>query len=58
MGPWVTYGIGSESADLPGFVVLQSGARGAAGETNLVGQWISYPRLTRACHSAAVVSRS
>ena len=28
MGSWVTYGIGSESKDLPGFVVLQSGPRG------------------------------
>ncbi|MDQ3009527.1 MAG: DUF1501 domain-containing protein [Acidobacteriota bacterium] len=27
-GSWVTYGLGSESADLPGFVVLQSGPRG------------------------------
>jgi hypothetical protein len=28
MGSWVTYGLGSESKDLPGFVVLQSGPRG------------------------------
>lgn len=28
LGSWVTYGIGSESQDLPGFVVLQSGPRG------------------------------
>ena len=28
MGAWVTYGIGSESRNLPGFVVLQSGPRG------------------------------
>lgn len=28
MGSWVTYGLGSESANLPGFVVLQSGPRG------------------------------
>ena len=28
MGSWVTYGLGSESQDLPGFVVLQSGPRG------------------------------
>ncbi len=28
MGSWVTYGLGSEAADLPGFVVLQSGPRG------------------------------
>src|SRR5215468_11247086 len=31
MGSWITYGIGSESADLPGFVVLQSGPRGPRG---------------------------
>ncbi|MEZ5304441.1 MAG: DUF1501 domain-containing protein [Verrucomicrobiales bacterium] len=28
MGAWATYGLGSESRDLPGFVVLQSGPRG------------------------------
>ena len=28
MGSWVTYGLGSETSDLPGFVVLQSGPRG------------------------------
>ncbi len=31
LGSWVTYGIGSESRDLPGFVVLQSGPRGPRG---------------------------
>lgn len=31
MGSWVTYGIGSASSDLPGFVVLQSGPRGPRG---------------------------
>lgn len=31
MGSWVTYGIGSESDNLPGFVVLQSGPRGPRG---------------------------
>jgi len=31
MGSWVTYGIGCESQDLPGFVVLQSGPRGPRG---------------------------
>jgi hypothetical protein len=33
MGSWVTYGIGSESQNLPGFVVLQSGPRGPRGGT-------------------------
>jgi hypothetical protein len=31
IGSWLTYGIGSESQDLPGFVVLQSGPRGPRG---------------------------
>lgn len=37
MGSWVGYGIGSESQDLPGFVVLQSGPRGPRGGTALYG---------------------
>lgn len=35
MGSWVTYGLGSESSDLPGFVVLQSGPRGPRGGSAL-----------------------
>ena len=31
MGSWITYGLGSESHNLPGFVVLQSGPRGPRG---------------------------
>ena len=31
LGAWATYGIGSLSRDLPGFVVLQSGPRGPRG---------------------------
>jgi Protein of unknown function (DUF1501) len=31
MGSWLTYGLGSEARDLPGFVVLQSGPRGPRG---------------------------
>ena len=31
LGAWVTYGIGSECDNLPGFVVLQSGPRGPRG---------------------------
>jgi hypothetical protein len=30
-GSWATYGLGSETKDLPGFVVLQSGAKGPSG---------------------------
>ncbi|MDP7019638.1 MAG: DUF1501 domain-containing protein [Pirellulaceae bacterium] len=37
MGAWVTYGIGSESRNLPGYVVLQSGPRGPRGGTPLWG---------------------
>ncbi len=35
MGSWVTYGLGSESKDLPGFVVLQSGPRGPRAGSSL-----------------------
>jgi len=31
LGAWLTYGLGSECKDLPGFVVLQSGPRGPRG---------------------------
>ncbi len=37
MGAWLTYGIGSECRDLPGFVVLQSGPRGPRGGAVLWG---------------------
>ena len=37
LGAWVTYGIGSESQELPGFVVLQSGPRGPRGGAALWG---------------------
>jgi hypothetical protein len=37
MGSWVNYGIGSESQNLPGFVVLQSGPRGPRGGQPLWG---------------------
>ena len=37
MGAWVTYGVGSECQDLPGFVVLQSGPRGPRGGAPLWG---------------------
>ena len=37
MGSWVTWGIGSESNSLPGFVVLQSGPRGPRGGSPLWG---------------------
>src|SRR5438034_9420060 len=31
MGAWVTYGLGSESSDLPAYVVFSSGAKGTRG---------------------------
>jgi hypothetical protein len=31
MGSWVTYGLGSESRDLPGFVVFSTGKKGPSG---------------------------
>lgn len=37
MGSWLTYGLGSECDDLPGFVVLQSGPRGPRGGAVLWG---------------------
>jgi len=37
MGAWLTYGLGSECEDLPGFVVLQSGPRGPRGGAILWG---------------------
>jgi Protein of unknown function (DUF1501) len=37
MGSWVTYGLGSEAADLPGFVVLSS----AGGSSGGVANWSS-----------------
>lgn len=35
MGAWLTYGLGSEADDLPGFVVLQSGPRGPRAGSSL-----------------------
>ena len=52
MGAWVTYGLGSESDDLPGFVVLQSG-RADRGPGPRCGPAGFCPRLSKACRSAA-----
>ena len=38
MGAWVLYALGSESRDLPGYVVLQSGPRGPRGGAYLWSQ--------------------
>ncbi|MGE0755456.1 MAG: DUF1501 domain-containing protein [Pirellulaceae bacterium] len=40
LGAWLTYGLGSECDDLPGFVVLQSGPRGPRGGAVLWGSGI------------------
>ncbi len=37
MGSWITYGLGSENADLPGFVVLLSGGTDPTGGKSLWG---------------------
>jgi len=36
-GSWVTYGLGSEARDLPGFVVLNSGKKGPSGGNSNFG---------------------
>jgi hypothetical protein len=36
-GAWATYGLGSESRDLPGFVVLNSGRKGTSGGNSNFG---------------------
>jgi hypothetical protein len=41
MGAWVTYGLGSESADLPGFVVLTSLGKGGQNQPIAARQWSS-----------------
>ncbi len=37
MGSWVTYGLGSESQDLPGFIVFSSGKKGPSGGNSCWG---------------------
>ncbi len=39
MGAWVTYGLGSDAADLPGFVVLTSNGRGGQNQPIAARQW-------------------
>jgi hypothetical protein len=41
MGSWVTYGLGSEATDLPGFVVLTSLGRGGQDQPIAARQWSS-----------------
>jgi hypothetical protein len=46
MGAWVLYGLGSESQNLPGFVVLSSGVGTSGGSSNC--RAVIFPRLIRA----------
>jgi hypothetical protein len=39
MGSWVTYGLGSEAENLPGFVVLTSLGRGGPNQPSAARQW-------------------
>jgi hypothetical protein len=41
MGSWITYGLGSEATDLPGFVVLTSLGRGGQNQPIAARQWSS-----------------
>ncbi len=41
MGAWVTYGLGSEAEDLPGFVVLTSLGKGGQNQPIAARQWSS-----------------
>jgi hypothetical protein len=41
MGSWITYGLGSEADDLPGFVVLTSQGRGGQNQPIASRQWHS-----------------
>ena len=41
MGSWVTYGLGTEAEDLPGFVVLTSLGRGGQNQPIAARQWSS-----------------
>ena len=58
MGSWVTYGIGSESKSLPGFVVLQSGPRGPRGRHAQLGQRFSADDLSGRPPSVPAATRS
>src|SRR5207302_3905294 len=39
MGSWITYGLGSDAEDLPGFVVLTSAGRGGQMQPIASRQW-------------------
>jgi hypothetical protein len=39
MGSWITYGLGAETEDLPGFVVMMSSGRGGQNQPIAARQW-------------------
>lgn len=41
MGAWLTYGLGTDASDLPGFVVLTSSGKGGQNQPISVRQWSS-----------------
>ena len=49
MGAWALYGLGSESQDLPGFVVFSSGSKGPERRQLATGAAASCRPSTRAC---------
>ena len=57
LGSWVSYGLGSESRDLPGFVVMSIG-RGHQRRRGQLVERLPADRLTRACRSATRATRS
>ena len=58
MGSWVTYGLGTENQNLPGFVVLISSGVQPNGGKSSFGQRLPAHRSTRACSAARRATRS
>ena len=58
MGSWITYGLGSENQNLPGFVVLMSAATATRRAAKASGAAASCPPSTRACSAARRATRS
>ena len=57
MGSWVTYGLGTENENLPGFVVLISSGVQPSGGQGLLGQRLPAVASSRACSAAARATR-
>src|SRR5689334_22284519 len=56
MGAWITYGLGSECADLPGFVVLVSLGQGGQNQPIAARQWSRDRKSTRLNSSHSSIS--